>query len=61
MGKSALVANIAENVAVDHGRPVALFSLEMSVTELAQRFIAQRRQLALKRRERRAGPLCHVR
>ena len=40
MGKSALVTNIAENAAVDHGRPVALFSLEMSETELAQRFIA---------------------
>jgi replicative DNA helicase len=45
MGKSALVANIAENVAVDHRRPVALFSLEMSVTELAQRFIASRARI----------------
>jgi replicative DNA helicase len=45
MGKSALVANIAENVAVDHKRPVALFSLEMSVTELAQRFIASRARI----------------
>ena len=45
MGKSALVANIAENVAVDHDRPVALFSLEMSVTELAQRFIASRARI----------------
>ncbi len=45
MGKSALVANIAENVAVDHGRPVALFSLEMSVTELARRFIASRARI----------------
>jgi replicative DNA helicase len=40
MGKSALVANIAENAAVDHQRPVALFSLEMSEAELAQRFVA---------------------
>jgi replicative DNA helicase len=45
MGKSALVANIAENVAVDEKRPVALFSLEMSVTELAQRFIASRARI----------------
>ena len=45
MGKSALVTNIAENAAVDHGRPVALFSLEMSETELAQRFIASRAKL----------------
>ncbi|HWI22088.1 MAG TPA: replicative DNA helicase [Baekduia sp.] len=42
MGKSALVANIAENVALSKERPmpVALFSLEMSEAELAQRFIA---------------------
>ncbi|MFN8201069.1 MAG: replicative DNA helicase [Solirubrobacteraceae bacterium] len=37
---SALVTNIAENAAIDHGRSVALFSLEMSETELAQRFVA---------------------
>ncbi len=37
---SALVTNIAENAAIDHDRPVALFSLEMSETELAQRFVA---------------------
>ncbi len=40
MGKSALVVNIAENAALDHNRPVALFSLEMSESELAQRFLA---------------------
>jgi replicative DNA helicase len=40
MGKSALVTNIAENASVDYEKPVALFSLEMSETELAQRFIA---------------------
>ncbi len=40
MGKSALVANIAENAAVEFNKPVALFSLEMSETELAQRFVA---------------------
>src|SRR5262249_55812074 len=39
MGKSALVANIAENASLD-GYPVALFSLEMSESELAQRFVA---------------------
>jgi replicative DNA helicase len=39
MGKSALVANIAEN-AVLAGHAVALFSLEMSESELAQRFVA---------------------
>jgi replicative DNA helicase len=40
MGKSALVTNIAENVAVKYERPVVIFSLEMSETELAQRFVA---------------------
>ncbi len=39
MGKSALVTNIAENAALA-GKPVALFSLEMSKTELSQRFLA---------------------
>jgi replicative DNA helicase len=45
MGKSALVANIAENTAIDYGRPVALFSLEMSETELAQRFVASQARI----------------
>lgn len=42
MGKSAIVTNIAEQVAIDHGKPVALFSLEMSEAELTQRFFASR-------------------
>src|SRR5947209_9316963 len=45
MGKSALVTNMAENAAIDYGKPVALFSLEMSETELAQRFIASQAKL----------------
>ena len=45
MGKSALAVNIAENAAVDHDKAVALFSLEMSETELAQRFIASQAKL----------------
>src|SRR6266550_607688 len=45
MGKSTLVTNMAENAAIDHGKPVALFSLEMSETELAQRFIASQAKL----------------
>ena len=40
MGKSALMANIAENAALQSKKAVALFSLEMSEVELAQRFIA---------------------
>jgi replicative DNA helicase len=46
MGKSALVANIAENVAVKRQKPVAFFSLEMSEVELAQRFIACRARIS---------------
>jgi replicative DNA helicase len=46
MGKSALVANIAENVTMKHSRPVAFFSLEMSEVELAQRFIACRARIS---------------
>jgi replicative DNA helicase len=45
MGKSALVTNIAENAALEHGRPVALFSLEMSEAELAQRFVASQARI----------------
>ena len=44
MGKSALVANIAENAALK-GYPVALFSLEMSESELAQRFVASQARI----------------
>jgi len=49
---SALVTNIAENIAVKHGKPVALFSLEMSETELAHRFIARRARLSSDRLRR---------
>jgi replicative DNA helicase len=40
MGKSALMANFAENAALQGDQAVALFSLEMSEGELAQRFVA---------------------
>src|SRR6188472_3355228 len=40
MGKSSLMSNFAENAALGSQRAVALFSLEMSESELAQRFIA---------------------
>jgi replicative DNA helicase len=44
MGKSALVANVAENAALA-GHPVVLFSLEMSESELAQRFVASQARI----------------
>jgi replicative DNA helicase len=46
MGKSALVTNIAENAALDYGKPVAMFSLEMAEAELAQRFIASQARIS---------------
>jgi replicative DNA helicase len=57
MGKSALVTNIAENVALHKEQPraVALFSLEMSEVELAQRFIAS--QASIKGDDLRKGRL----
>jgi replicative DNA helicase len=45
MGKSALVCSIAEKVATKYQRPVAFFSLEMSVVELAHRFISARARI----------------
>src|ERR671935_1846494 len=45
LGKSALVCNIAENVASKYKKPVAFFSLEMSEAELAHRFIACRARI----------------
>ena len=46
MGKSSLATNIAENAAVEHGVPVALFSLEMSESELAHRFLASQAKVS---------------
>jgi replicative DNA helicase len=46
MGKSALATNIAEQAALEEGKAVALFSLEMSEAELAQRFIASQARLS---------------
>jgi replicative DNA helicase len=61
MGKSALVCNIAENAALDphRPRPVALFSLEMAESELAQRFVAS--QAMIKGDELRKGRVAEKR
>src|SRR5437588_3364809 len=58
MGKSALVCNIAENAALA-GHAVALFSLEMSESELAQRFVAS--QARIKGEELRRGRVAETR
>ncbi len=39
MGKTAFALNVAEHVAVDNGLPVAIFSMEMSATQLAMRML----------------------
>ncbi len=39
MGKTSLVLNMAQAVAIEHGLPVALFSLEMSKEQLVQRLL----------------------
>src|SRR5256884_4744932 len=39
-GKTALALNLAENIAIRGGRPVAVFSLEMSKESLLQRLVA---------------------
>ena len=39
MGKTALALNIAENVAVQEGLPVAVFSMEMGASQLALRLV----------------------
>jgi replicative DNA helicase len=49
MGKTALAMNIAEHVAVDLHKPVAVFSLEMSAQQLVQRLICSRARVSLKK------------
>jgi replicative DNA helicase len=39
MGKTAFALNIAEHVAVGHGIPVAIFSMEMAASQLATRLL----------------------
>ncbi|MEN8156225.1 MAG: replicative DNA helicase [Bacteroidota bacterium] len=46
MGKTAMVLSMARNMAVDHSRPVAFFSLEMSSIQLVNRLIIGETQLA---------------
>ncbi|NOY89507.1 MAG: replicative DNA helicase [FCB group bacterium] len=55
MGKSALVMNIAENIAIDYGKGVGVFSLEMSNEALALRMLCGRSRVSQQRL--RAGKL----
>jgi replicative DNA helicase len=45
MGKTAFVLSMARNIAVDHKRPIAFFSLEMSSIQLVNRLIVAETQL----------------
>ena len=40
MGKTAMALNVARNAAVDHGKKVAIFSLEMTKLSLALRLLS---------------------
>ncbi|WP_297334974.1 replicative DNA helicase [Algoriphagus sp.] len=45
MGKTAFVLSVLRNAAVDHNKPVAIFSLEMSSVQLVNRLIASEAEL----------------
>lgn len=46
MGKTAFVLSMARNMAVDHNKGVAIFSLEMSSIELVNRLISSESEIA---------------
>ena len=45
MGKTAFCLNMAQNAAIESGRPVAVFSLEMSKEQLVQRMVSSAAEL----------------
>jgi len=45
MGKTALALSMARNIAVEHNKPVAIFSLEMSSIQLVTRLIVSETEL----------------
>lgn len=55
MGKTAFVLSMARNMAIDHSRPVAVFSLEMSSLQLVTRLIAS--EIEINAQKLRAGHL----
>jgi len=57
MGKTSWALNVAQNAAIEHEKPVAVFSLEMSKEQLVQRFLcAEGRVDAQKLRRGRLAP-----
>jgi replicative DNA helicase len=49
MGKTAFTLNIAQHVAIEHGIPVAVFSLEMSKESLVQRMLTSEARIDAQR------------
>ena len=49
MGKTAFALNIARNVAVGSGRPVAVFNLEMSREQMVHRFLSTEAHVSVKK------------
>ncbi len=49
MGKSSCAINMAENAAIRHGIPVAVFSLEMSKEQLALRLLCSQSEVSLQK------------
>lgn len=47
MGKTAFALSMARNIAVEHERPVAIFSLEMSSLQLVNRLIVSETELSV--------------
>ena len=45
MGKTTLVLNMAQNIAIEHKRPVAIFSLEMPAQDIAMRMLSAESQI----------------
>ena len=50
MGKTSFALNVAQSVALKHAGTVGVFSLEMSVNELAMRILASESEVSLRRR-----------
>lgn len=62
MGKTSWVMNVAQNAAIDHKVPVAIFSLEMSKEQLVQRLLCSEGRVdAQKLRTGRLSPQEHQR
>jgi len=52
MGKTAFVLSMARNMAVDYNKPIAIFSLEMDVTQLVMRLISSETEIAAEKLKR---------